>query len=275
MGFHFPGCRKPSSKGNLPKVDIFCETLFGAAREGSNRAPHLHLFIVKCLQLKITLLQWGCVLDFFIHVSKFNELPSGHQNPSVWSKEPTSPEWVFLSGSASSRPSSRVLSSNQPCLCHCLNFHVSQVISWWVSEWVSEWVKSFSHVRLFATPWTVAYQAPPSMGFSRHECWSGLPFPAPGDLPDPGIEPGSPALHLLVAPHLSVFWHVCLWSVSPPEFKLGGSAHALKQPWPHVSSPVYFVAVFPHFTAPRHSHRLTPVIAPQIHPAFKKNACKS
>ena len=55
-------------------------------------------------------------------------------------------------------------------------------------------VKSLSHVRLFATPWTVAYQAPPSMGFSRQECWSGLPFPSPGDLPDPGIEPGSPAL---------------------------------------------------------------------------------
>ena len=55
-------------------------------------------------------------------------------------------------------------------------------------------VKTLSRVRLFATPWTVAYQAPPSMGFSSQECWSGLPFPSPGDLPDPGIEPGSPAL---------------------------------------------------------------------------------
>ena len=55
-------------------------------------------------------------------------------------------------------------------------------------------VKSLSRVRLFLTPWTVTYQAPPSMGFSRQECWSGLPFPSPGDLPDPGIEPGSPAL---------------------------------------------------------------------------------
>ena len=55
-------------------------------------------------------------------------------------------------------------------------------------------MKSLSRVRLFATPWTVAYQAPPSMGFSRQECWSGLPFPSPGDVPDPGIEPGSPAL---------------------------------------------------------------------------------
>ena len=51
-----------------------------------------------------------------------------------------------------------------------------------------------SLVRLFATPWTVAYQTPPSMGFSRQEYWSGLPFPSPGDLPNPGIEPGSPAL---------------------------------------------------------------------------------
>ena len=55
-------------------------------------------------------------------------------------------------------------------------------------------VKSLSRVRLFATPWIVAYQAPPSMGFSRQECWSGLPFPSPGDLPDPGIEPRSLAL---------------------------------------------------------------------------------
>ena len=55
-------------------------------------------------------------------------------------------------------------------------------------------VKSLSHVRLFATPWTVAYQAPPSMGFSRQEYWSGVPLPSSGDLSDPGIEPGSPAL---------------------------------------------------------------------------------
>ena len=55
-------------------------------------------------------------------------------------------------------------------------------------------LKSLSCVRLFATPWTVAPQAPRSMGFSGHEYWSGLPFPSPGDLPDQGIEPGSPAL---------------------------------------------------------------------------------
>ena len=44
------------------------------------------------------------------------------------------------------------------------------------------------------TPWAVAYQGPLSMGFSRQEYWSGLPFPSPGDLPNPGIKPGSPAL---------------------------------------------------------------------------------
>ena len=55
-------------------------------------------------------------------------------------------------------------------------------------------VKLLSHVRLLATPWTVAYQDSPSMGFSRQEYWSGLLFPSPGDLPNPGIEPGSPAL---------------------------------------------------------------------------------
>ena len=55
-------------------------------------------------------------------------------------------------------------------------------------------VKSLSHVRLFATLWTIAYQASPSMGFSRQEYWSGLPFPSPGDLPDPGIEPRSPTM---------------------------------------------------------------------------------
>ena len=51
----------------------------------------------------------------------------------------------------------------------------------------------FSRVRLLSSPWTVAHQASLSMQFSRQECWSGLPFPPPGDLPDPGIEPMSPA----------------------------------------------------------------------------------
>ena len=53
-------------------------------------------------------------------------------------------------------------------------------------------MKLLSRARHFATPWTVAYQAPPSVDFSRQEYCSGLPFSSPGDLPGPGIEPGSP-----------------------------------------------------------------------------------
>ena len=56
----------------------------------------------------------------------------------------------------------------------------------------------FIHVQLCATPWTIAHQAPLSMGFSRQEYWSGLPCPPPGDLSDPGIEPAS-----LVSPALA------------------------------------------------------------------------
>ena len=57
----------------------------------------------------------------------------------------------------------------------------------------------FSHVLLFAMSWTIAHQASRSMGFSRQEYWSGLPFPPPGDLPDPGIETAS-----LMSPVLKV-----------------------------------------------------------------------
>ena len=52
-------------------------------------------------------------------------------------------------------------------------------------------VNSLNRVRLFATPWTVAHKAPPSMGFSRQEHWSGLLLPSPVDLPDPGMQPAS------------------------------------------------------------------------------------
>ena len=58
-----------------------------------------------------------------------------------------------------------------------------------------------SHVQLFETPWTVACQVPLTMEFSRQEYWSGLPFPSPGDLPDPRIEPVSPALWADSLPH--------------------------------------------------------------------------
>ena len=55
-------------------------------------------------------------------------------------------------------------------------------------------VQLLNHFQLFGTPWPVTHQAPLSMGFPRHEYWSRLPFPPPGDLPAPGIKPVSPAL---------------------------------------------------------------------------------
>ena len=66
--------------------------------------------------------------------------------------------------------------------------------------WLTGLVKPPSYVPLLAIPRTVAYQAPPSIGFSRQEYWSGQPFPSPGDLPDPGIEPRSPALQAEALP---------------------------------------------------------------------------
>ena len=77
--------------------------------------------------------------------------------------------------------------------------HTPALEAWSLTHWTTREsekvkVKSFSHVQLFGTPWTITYQAPQSVGFSRPEYWSGMPFPSPGDLPDQGIEPGSPTL---------------------------------------------------------------------------------
>ena len=95
----------------------------------------------------------------------------------------TAISWYTLSYFA---PSEKV-----PCIMHfCVS--LDTLCPW--RHLVSEWVKSLSCVRFFATPWTVAYQASPSIEFSRQEYWSGLPFPSPGDLPDPGIKPRSPGL---------------------------------------------------------------------------------
>ena len=71
----------------------------------------------------------------------------------------------------------------------------------------------FNHVQFFVTPWTVAHQAPLSMGFSKQEYWNELPFPPPGDLPNPGIEPLS--LYLLL-------WHVDSLSMSHLGSPVGG-----------------------------------------------------
>ena len=102
-------------------------------------------------------------------------------------------------------------------------------------------VKSLSRVRLFATLWTVAHQAPLSMGFSRQEYWSGLPFPSPGDLPNSGIEPWSPALQadaltseLPGKPQVALYyWYktvVKFYSVAWSEVKVAQSCPTLCDP---------------------------------------------
>ena len=82
-----------------------------------------------------------------------------------------------------------LLNCSHPQPPTCQSFSVLQQI------WSRLKVKSLGHVWLFVTPWTVAYQAPPSMVFSRQEYWSGLLFPSPEDLPDRGIEHRCPALY--------------------------------------------------------------------------------
>ena len=76
-----------------------------------------------------------------------------------------------------------------------LSISIYMYICIYLSIYLSTCVcQSLSRARLFATPWTAIHQVPLSMRFSRQGYWSGLPFPSPGDLPNPGIEPGSPAL---------------------------------------------------------------------------------
>ena len=84
-------------------------------------------------------------------------------------------------------------------------------------------MKLLSRVRLFATPWTVAHQARPSVEFSRQEYWSGLLFPSPGDFPNPGIKPRSPALQAdallsepLGKPFQVTVSQVLTWEITSP-----------------------------------------------------------
>ena len=88
-------------------------------------------------------------------------------------------------------------------------------------------MKSLSHIQLPATPWTAAHQAPPSMEFSRQEYWSGLPFPFPGDLPDSGIEPRSPALQAAALPSEILY---CLVAAAAAAAKLLQSCPTLCNP---------------------------------------------
>ena len=97
-------------------------------------------------------------------------------------------------------------------------------------------VKSLSRVRLFATPWTVAHQAPPSMALSRQEYLSGLTFPPPGDLPDPATEPGYPMSPVLQVDSLLLSWETWVRSLGwedplEKEMATHSSILAWRIPW--------------------------------------------
>ena len=121
-------------------------------------------------------------------------------------------------------------------------------------------VHALSHVWLFATPWTIAYQTPLSMGFSRQEYWSGLPFPSPGNLPDLGIELAS-----LVPPTLAGRFFTTEPPGNPSWYSLMGLSHNYNEEeenWPPAPSgwsvafsykPLFFLCV------PKVPSRLLPV----------------
>ena len=90
----------------------------------------------------------------------------------------------------------------------------------------------FSHVQLFVNPWTVACQAPLSMGFSRQEYWSGLLRPPPGNLPDPGIEPTSPALQGDSLPSEPSIWRAERAPIPPRRLWSTNQANCLTQKEP-------------------------------------------
>ena len=119
-------------------------------------------------------------------------------------------------------------------------------------------MKSLSRVRLFATRWTVAYQASPSMRFPRQEYWSGLPFPSPGDLPHPGIEPRSPALETdtltseppgkttLYYTYSTIYFTQCKVIYVKPNFPVYPTL-----PFPPVSTDLFSTSAFRfHFSSP-------------------------
>ena len=133
---------------------------------------------------------WKCCTQY---ASKFGKLSSGHRTGkgqfSFQSQRKSMPRMFNLSHNCASKVMLKIL---QARFQQYMNWELTDVqVGFRKSR--SE-VKSLSCVRLFATPWTVSHQAPPSMGLSRQEYWSGLPFPSPGHLPDPGIEPWSPTL---------------------------------------------------------------------------------
>ena len=94
-------------------------------------------------------------------------------------------------------------------------------------------VQLLSHIRLFATLWTVAHQAPLSMGFSRQEYWSGLPFPTPGDLPHPGIEAIA-----LASPLLAGGFFTPNTTCAPRSYSNPDNCISTQKQHPHILNPI-------------------------------------
>ena len=117
--------------------------------------------------------------------------------PGLWSERWPSLRWA---GEASVQGTERdsQYQRRQRAICPARSDHMAYLVLGFDRQGsikdAQNKVKSLSRVQLFATPWTVAYQAPPSMGFSRQEYQNGLPFLSPGDLPNPGTEPRPPTL---------------------------------------------------------------------------------
>ena len=137
-----------------------------------------------------------CVLSCFCHVWLFVTLRTvalqaplfrGFSREEYWSGLPTPVDLP--------NPGIKPVSLMSPALASA--FFITST-TWKLLQGLKVKVKLLSHVWLFGTPWTVAYQASLSMGFSRQVYWSGLPFPSPGHVPVPGIKPRSPALQAYI-----------------------------------------------------------------------------
>ena len=130
--------------------------------------------------------------------------PGDLSNPRI---KPRSPTLQVVSCNAGGFLTS--WATRKPCSVHTVNYFSPTKGRHARQDWSEDWILLLAYVRvcvcvcvctqslscvwLFVTPWTVAHHVPLSVGFSRQEHWSGLPFPPPGDLPDPGIEPESPS----------------------------------------------------------------------------------
>ena len=134
-------------------------------------------------------------LNTCLHYSR-ERGPTGLHRWCVWEPCLWNHEWASFEGRRGTKPAENGIYS----VINSSFFHDWSTDILFFSNFGNVNVNLLVRVWLFATPWTVARLAPQSMGFSRQEYWSGLPFPSPGDLPDPWIEPRSPTLQADTSP---------------------------------------------------------------------------